>query len=57
MHITTLGSGSDGNTYLLTNDSGRTLIIDCGVHAKKMLQALDYSIMNVDGAIVSHVHS
>lgn len=57
MHIKTLGTGSSGNTYLLTNKAGHTLIVECGVPAKQMLQALNYSIMEVDGAIISHVHS
>lgn len=57
MRIKTIGSGSQGNCYLLTNNAGHSLVIECGIHSREMLRALNYSIMEVDGCIVSHTHS
>lgn len=56
MRIKTIGSGSQGNCYLLTNNAGHSLVIECGIHSREMLRALNYSIMEVDGCIVSHEH-
>ena len=57
MHLKCLGSSSAGNCYLLTSDSGETLILDCGIPIKEIKKGLDWNIRNVVGCIVSHVHS
>ena len=57
MHLKCLGSSSAGNCYLLTSNSGETLIIDCGIPIKEIKKGLNWNIRNVVGCIVSHVHS
>ena len=57
MKLKCLGSSSSGNCYLLTSDSGETLILDCGIPIKEIKKGLNWNIRNVVGCIVSHVHS
>lgn len=57
MKLKCLGSSSAGNCYLLTSNSGETLILDCGIPIKEIKKGLDWNIRNVVGCIVSHVHS
>lgn len=54
--ITTLGSGSSGNSYIL-ECSKETLIIELGVRWQDVLLGLDFDISKVVGCIVSHSHS
>lgn len=49
------GSGSAGNGYVLISDD-EILLIECGVPAKEMLQAIDYHTKKVVGCIISHEH-
>ena len=57
MHLKCLGSSSAGNCYLLTSNSGETLILDCGIPIKEIKKGLNWNIRNVVGCIVSHVHA
>lgn len=55
MRVTVLGSGSDGNGYLL-ECGGEVLILDCGVSPKRAKIALDFDISKVVGCFISHSH-
>ena len=57
MYLKCLGSSSAGNCYLLTSNSGETLILDCGISIKEIKKGLDWNIRSVVGCIVSHAHS
>lgn len=57
MKLKCIATGSTGNCYLLTSNSGETLILDCGIPIKEIKKGLDWNIRNVVGCIVSHVHS
>lgn len=57
MRLKCLGSSSAGNCYLLTSNSGETLILDCGIPIKEIKKGLNWNIRNVVCCIVSHVHS
>lgn len=57
MRLKCLGSSSAGNCYLLTSNSGETLILDCGIPIKEIKKGLNWNIRNVVGCIVSHAHS
>lgn len=57
MRLRCIASGSSGNCYILTDSSGKSLIIDVGVPIKDIKRGLDWNIKNVAGCIVSHVHS
>ena len=56
MHLKCLGSSSAGNCYLLTSESGETLILDCGVPISEIKKGLDWNIRNVVGCVVTHRH-
>lgn len=56
MIVKTIGSGSSGNGYALIS-GGDILLLECGVPAKEMLNAIDYQTSKVVGCIASHVHS
>lgn len=56
MHLKCLGSSSAGNCYLLTSDSGETLILDCGIPIKEIKKGLGWDIRNVVGCVVTHRH-
>ena len=53
--LAVVGTGSSGNTYLLT--CGReTLVIDCGIRFLTVKKRLDFNIRGIVGAIVTHRH-
>lgn len=55
MELSILGSSSNGNCYIL-QDETEALIIECGVSFKEVKKALDFNIVKVVGALVSHEH-
>ena len=55
MEIKILGSSSEGNCYILENET-QALVIECGVSFKEVKKALDFNISKVVGALVSHEH-
>ena len=57
MKLKCIATGSTGNCYLLTSNSGETLILDCGIPIKEIKKGLNWNIRNVVGCIVSHTHS
>lgn len=50
-----LGSSSDGNCYLLKNDT-ECLVIENGIPFKEVKKTLNYNIMQIVGTISSHKH-
>jgi len=57
MKLKIIGSGSSGNCYILTSDSGQMLILDCGVPIKEIKKAIGWNVMNIAGCVISHGHS
>lgn len=55
MKLNVLGSGSDGNTYLVNCD-GDVLILDCGISLKETKIALDFDLSRIAGCFISHEH-
>lgn len=55
MKLTILGSSSKGNCYLL-DDGEQCLVLECGISFKQVKQALNFDVMRVVGALVSHEH-
>lgn len=51
-----LGSGSNGNCYLLKDSNNKILILECGVNIKMLKKALNYDFSNVVGCLVTHEH-
>lgn len=56
MRLKCLGSSSAGNCYLLTSNSGETLILDCGIPIKEIKKGLDWNIRNVVCVLCTHRH-
>lgn len=56
MRLRTLSSGSSGNCYLLTDDDGKTLILDAGVKADAIKKALNFDFYGVCGVLITHAH-
>lgn len=55
MTLTTLGSGSSGNGYVLQTEH-EALVIECGMPRQDCLAALGYSTAKVQGCLVTHEH-
>lgn len=56
MKLKCLGSSSTGNCYLLTSNSGETLILDCGIPIKEIKKGLNWNIKDVVGVLCTHKH-
>lgn len=56
MTLKTIATGSKGNCYILTADSGKQLILDAGIPIAEIKKGLDFDVENVVGAIVTHCH-
>jgi ribonuclease BN (tRNA processing enzyme) len=53
--LLTLGTGSTGNCYLLSDDDS-TLILDAGVNENLIKGALHYDFSTVSGVLITHNH-
>lgn len=56
MRLKCLGSSSAGNCYLLTSNSGETLILDCGISIKEIKKGLNWNVKDVVGVLCTHKH-
>ena len=56
MKLKCIATGSTGNCYTLTSNSGETLILDCGIPIKEIKKGLNWNIKDVVGCVVSHIH-
>ena len=56
MKLKCIATGSAGNCYLLTSNSGETLILDCGIPIKEIKKGLDWNIKDVVGVLCTHKH-
>jgi phosphoribosyl 1,2-cyclic phosphodiesterase len=56
VQVTVLGSGSSGNGYVI-NTNGEYLLLECGVHPKEMLKAINFETAKVSGCLCSHAHN
>jgi len=55
MDIKCIASGSSGNCYLIKTGTTK-IIIECGISIKKIRQAIDDNIAEVDACLISHSH-
>lgn len=53
--LTVVGTGSSGNSYLLTCGN-ETLILDAGRPFKEVKIALGFNIRQIVGVVVTHEH-
>nr|DAI64630.1 MAG TPA: YycJ-like MBL-fold protein [Caudoviricetes sp.] len=56
MRLKCIATGSTGNCYLLTSNSGETLILDCGIPIKEIKKGLNWNIKDVVGVLCTHKH-
>lgn len=56
MKLKCIETGSSGNCYTITSDSGETLILDCGTPIKEIKKGLDWNIKDVVGVLCTHRH-
>lgn len=56
MKLKCIATGSTGNCYTLTSNSGETLILDCGIGIKEIKKGLDWNIKDVVGVLCTHKH-
>lgn len=57
MTIKCLNSGSDGNCYILTSDSGKHLILDAGIPIGDIKKGLNFDIENIEACLITHIHN
>lgn len=56
MKLKVLGSGSQGNCYILESDA-EALIIEAGIPFMKVKETLNFNVRKICGVMVSHEHS
>lgn len=56
MKLKCIATGSTGNCYTLTSNSGETLILDCGIPIKEIKKGLNWNIKDVAGVLCTHKH-
>jgi len=56
MVLITVGTGSDGNCYLLKRNDGHYIALDCGMPWKQVLVGCDFMPSMIDFALVTHEH-
>lgn len=56
MKLHCIATGSSGNCYTLTSDSGETLILDCGIPIREIKKGLNWNIKDVVGVLCTHQH-
>lgn len=56
MRLKCIATGSTGNCYTLTSNSGETLILDCGIPIREIKKGLNWNIKDVVGVLCTHQH-
>lgn len=55
MDIKVLASSSKGNCYRIS-DGYTALLLECGIHIKKIRQELEFKLSEISGCLISHEH-
>jgi phosphoribosyl 1,2-cyclic phosphodiesterase len=55
MKLKVIGTGSSGNCYILETES-EVLVIEAGVHLKKLKESIGFNISKISGVLISHCH-
>ena len=56
LEVKAIASGSAGNAYLLDDGAGHRLLLECGIPFKKLLEALDFNLLQLSGCLLTHEH-
>lgn len=54
MIIDILGSSSSGNCYVLTDNNGNQILLECGIKYEKIVPHIDFE--KLDCLLLSHYH-
>lgn len=54
--IRVLATGSSGNCYIVET-SDESLILECGINIKSIMEGLNFDLSKVKGCLISHSHS
>lgn len=56
MKLIVVNSGSAGNSYLLTDSKGNSLLLEAGVHPDEVYKAMNFDVRGLCGVLCSHIH-
>lgn len=56
MTLKCLATGSDGNSFVLTNNAGHHLMIEAGLPMGELKKGINFDVANWQGLVVSHEH-
>lgn len=56
MKLIVVDSGSAGNSYLLTDSKGNSLLLEAGVHPDEVYKAMNFDVSGLCGVLASHEH-
>lgn len=54
--IKVIGTGSQGNCYLIQANENEKLLVECGLPFKKILEGLDFNLKGVFSCLITHEH-
>lgn len=57
MNLKTISTGSDGNCYILTSNSGKRLVLDAGVSKAEIIKGCNFDVKSIVGVLVTHEHN
>jgi phosphoribosyl 1,2-cyclic phosphodiesterase len=57
MTLKCIQTGSDGNSFILTNESDKHLMIEAGLPIGELKKGINFDVENWQGLVVSHGHS
>lgn len=56
MKLSTIGTGSSGNSYFLKASNGEILLMEAGVKWSDVRKAINFKTSDVVGVVISHTH-
>lgn len=56
MKLIVVNSGSEGNSYLLTDSKGNSLLLEAGVHPDEVYKAMNFDVSGLCGVLATHKH-
>lgn len=56
LDIKVIATGSSGNSYLVADQTGNKLLLECGITFTALKKALRFNFKGIQGCLVSHEH-
>lgn len=56
LDIKAIASGSNGNCYLIADQYGKKLLLECGIAFNSIKKALNFNFKGIQGCLVTHEH-